>query len=265
VSVSRACMLLGLNRSTYQPKSKSKTDDTELKLAITEIAERKVHAGRPYMVWYIRERLNMMINHKRIERVYTQMGMSMRKRPKKKKRPGQRHLFVAPTQPNELWAMDFVSDSFISGRKFRVLTVKDLFTHECICLYADRSIPGAEVARQLEKVISVRGAKPKAIICDNGPEFISKAMDQFENRNGLQLRFIEPGKPIQNAFIESFNGKFRKECLDMNWFTDLNDVRKTFAEWRTEYNTERPTKPLGKLTPSEFAFKHGAVISNFVN
>jgi len=168
-------------------------------------------------------------------------------------------MFIAPTQPNELWAMDFVLDYFANGRRFRVLTIKDLFTHESIMLHVDLSITGAYVARALGYLKITRGL-PKAIICDNGPEFISRAMDQWAFASGVELRFIQPGKPIQNAFIESFNGKFRRECLDQNWFTDLSDARAKIEEWRTEYNNDRPNKPLGKLTPAEFARAHGLVV-----
>lgn len=202
----------------------------------------------------------MKDNHKRIARVYREMGLQVTKRPKRKRKMQRRHLFVAPTRPNELWAMDFVSDSFSSGRRFRVFTLKDLFTHESLCCYVDRSIPGQTVALQLDQVIAKRSSKPIGIICDNGTEFVSRAMDQWEQRTGVQLRFIDPGKPIQNAFIESFNGKLRAECLDQNWFRNLEDAREIIERWRIEYNTERPNKPLGKLTPMEFAKQHGVLV-----
>lgn len=168
-------------------------------------------------------------------------------------------MFIAPTRPNEIWAMDFVMDSFASGRRFRILTVKDLFTHEAVLLFVDSSITGACVARELDRLRLIRGF-PKTIICDNGTEFVSKAMDQWAFRNGVELSFIQPGKPIQNAFIESFNGKLRATCLEENWFMDLQHARQVIENWRIEYNTDRPNKPLGKLTPSEFAKLHGVVV-----
>jgi putative transposase len=152
--------------------------------------------------------------------------------------------------------MDFVSDAFATSRRFRVLTIKDLFTHELICLHVDRSIPGCAVARALDRVIAERGQWPDGIICDNGTELTSKAMDMWEHRTGAKLQFIEPGKPIQNAFIESFNGKFPRECLDQHWFSDLSQARQIIEAWRIETNPMRPTKPLGQLTPSEFAKKY---------
>lgn len=256
LSIASACKLLGLHQSTYHYKSRTQRDDTALAKALLDLSERKTSKGRPYMTWHLRERQNMKINHKRIARVYRELKLQVTLRPKRKRKVTRRHLFIAPSGPNELWAMDFLSDSFISGRKFRVFAVKDIFTHESLCLYVDRSIPGASVARELDRAIKVRGAKPKGIICDNGTEFTGKAMDQWESKTGVELRFIQPGKPIQNAFIESFNGKFRRECLDQNWFIDLDDARRTIEEWRHEYNNERPTKPLGKLTPSEFAKRY---------
>jgi len=261
LSIASACKLLGLHQSTCHYKSRRNRSDEVVSEKLLELAKDKPTAGRPYMTWFLRERLKMNDNHKRIARIYRAMSLQVTKRPKKKRKVGRRHLFVAPSMPNELWAMDFVSDAFASGRRFRVFAVRDIFTREAICLYADRSIPGTSVSRELDRVIAERG-KPNAIICDNGTEFTGKEMDQWEHRTGVQLRFIEPGKPTQNAFIESFNGKFRRECLDQNWFADLNDARTTIELWRNEYNTERPTKPLGKLTPTEFAKRYESLIAS---
>src|SRR5690606_29005614 len=178
----------------------------------------------------------------------------------KRKTYRSRHLFIAPTRPNQLWAMDFVSDAFAQGRRFRILTLKDLFTHEAICLHVDRSITGRDVAIVLNRMIFLRGQNPEAIICDNGTEFTSKAMSIWEIESGVELRFIQPGKPTQNAFIESFNGRFRAECLDQNWFLNLEDARLTIEGWRREYNEDRPTKPLGMITPAEFAKRYEDLI-----
>lgn len=211
------------------------------------------------ITWRLRERLGFTDNHKRIARIYRDLGLQVGKRIRRRKRLERRFMFIAPTKPNELWAMDFVLDSFSSGRRFRVLTVKDLFTHEAVVLHADLSITGQCVANVLDRFKSSRGL-PKAIVCDNGSEFISKAMDQWAFTNGVELRFIQPGKPVQNAFIESFNGRFRASCLDENWFADLNDARQTIEAWRHEYNFDRPNTPLGKETPAEFARRHGIVV-----
>lgn len=208
--------------------------------------------GRPMIVWRLRTRLGFRDNHKRIARVYRDLGLQVGRRKNGRKKVQRRFMFIAPTKPNELWAMDFVSDSFVNSRKFRVLTVKDLFTHESVLLHVDRSITGADVARELSRIGKLRGL-PRAIICDNGTEYTSKALDQWSFANKVDLNFIQPGKPIQNAFIESFNGKLRRECLEQNWFENLDEARSIIEAWRMEYNTDRPTKPLGMKTPAEFA------------
>lgn len=204
-------------------------------------------------------------NHKRIARVYRKLGLQIANRPKKKRKgPAQRHLFVAPTKPNELWAMDFVSDASASGRRFRIFTIKDLFTHECLELFVERSIRGEDVARTLDRLVDRRGA-PRGVICDNGTEFTSQAMSKWEHRTHIRLQFIRPGKPIENAFIESFNGKLRRECLDQNWFADLHEAKSIIEQWRIEYNTDRPTKPLGNMTPEQFAKRYRDQIEIQIN
>lgn len=259
LSIRSACRLLGLQQSTFFYKSTRQRDDEPLKQKIREVIEKHQDHGRPMLVWRLRERHGVTDNHKRIYRLYKELGLQIGKRSRKRRKSERRFMFLAPTRPNELWAMDFVLDSFENGWRFRVLTVKDLFTHEALLLYVDRSIPGTRVAEVLGQLIAKRG-KPKAIICDNGTEYTSKAMDQWAHANGVQLQFIQPGKPVQNAFIESFNGKFRNSCLNFNSFKDLADARAIIEAWRITYNFDRPNKPLGKLTPAEFAKKHGVVV-----
>lgn len=258
LSIRSACRLLGLQQSTFFYKPDRARDDEPLKAKIREVIEKHQDYGRPMLVWRL-QRLGVKDNHKRVHRIYRELQLQVGKRSRKRRKSERRFNFIKPTRPNELWAMDFVSDSFASGRKFRVLTVKDLFTHEAVALYVDRSIPGARVAEVLSGVIAKRG-KPRAIICDNGTEFTGKAMDAWAYGNGVELQFIQPGKPIQNAFIESFNGKFRASCLQFNEFEDLLEARAIIEAWRITYNFDRPNKPLGKLTPSEFARKHGMVL-----
>lgn len=259
LSIRSACKLLGFHQSTYFYKSTKQKDDEVLKAKIVELATAKPHDGRPTITWRLRERLGFKDNHKRIARLYRELDLQVGKRPRKKRRSERRFMFLAPSKPNELWAMDFVMDSFASGRRFRVLTVKDLFTHEAVLLHVDISITGACVGKALDQLVMARGL-PKAIICDNGTEFVSKAMDQWSYARSVELRFIQPGKPIQNAFIESFNGKLRAGCLDQNWFENLEDARQIIEAWRYEYNHDRPNKPLGKLTPAEFAKSFEAIV-----
>ena len=153
---------------------------------------------------------------------------------------------------DQLWTMDFASDAFTSGRKFRTLNLMDGFTREALEIEPDTSLPGQRVVRVLEG-LKQQGRKPGAIVIDNGPEFVSQVVDQWAYENGVQLHFIEPGSPWQNGYIESFNGKFRDECLNENWFLDLADARRKIAEWKWDYNFVRPHSALGYMTPIEFA------------
>lgn len=258
LNIRSTCRLLGLQQSTFFYKPNCVRDDEALKQKICEVIEKHQDYGRPALVWRL-GRMGVKDNHKRIHRIYRELGLQVGKRSRRRRKSERRFMFLAPTKPNELWAMDFVSDSFENGRKFRVLTVKDLFTHEALVLFVDRSITGARVAEVLSALVARRG-KPRAIICDNGTEYTSKAMDEWADENGIELQFIQPGKPIQNAFIESFNGKLRASCLNFNSFKDLDEARAIIETWRITYNFDRPNKPLGKLTPAEFAKKHGVVI-----
>lgn len=254
-----ACKILGLHQSTYFHRPKRLRSDELLREKIAEVVKAKQQYGRPMITWRLRHRMELKDNHKRIARVYREMGLQIGRRLRKKKKSERRFMFLAPKNPNELWAMDFVLDAFSNGRRFRVLTVKDLFTHEAIVLHVDRSISGKDVSMALEKVCQSRGY-PKAIICDNGPEFISRSLDEWAESRGVALQFIQPGKPVQNAFIESFNGKLRRECLDQNCFEDLEDAKAIIEAWRREYNEDRPTRPLGNKTPAEFARELGLAL-----
>lgn len=259
LSVRQSCQILGLRQSTFHYRPKRTRDDTELRSKIVDVVTRKPRWGRPMVTWMLRERMGLKDNHKRIGRIYRELGLQMNKRQKSRKLSRQKHLLEVPSAPNQLWAMDFVQDSFANGRRFRILTIKDLFTHETLDLYVDISITGERVAEVLDR-LKACGRIPKAIVCDNGSEYVSKAMDQWAYKNGVELKFIQPGKPTQNAFIESFNGKLRYECLDQHWFEDLAQARRIIEEWRIEYNTERPNKPLGKKTPAEFAIEQGLLL-----
>lgn len=224
-----------------------------------EIAQTKVRYGRPRVSFILRERMGFKDNHKRIARIYRELGLQMNRRSGKQKRAGKRLLFVAPTEPNQIWAMDFVSDSLATGRRFRTLNIKDLFTHEAVAIHVDFSIPGDRVAEVLS-ALREQGRCPKLIIVDNGTEFTSKAMDVWAYQNGVDLKFIQPGKPIQNAFIESFNDKFRSECLNLNWFESIYHAKEVIESWRIEYITERPNSALKNKTPELFAKQYEEIL-----
>ena len=163
---------------------------------------------------------------------------------------------VIPAQPNRRWSMDFVSDALESGRRIRCLTVVDDFTRECLAIEIDTSLPGLRVVRVLERIAAERGGLPEAIVLDNGPEIAGRALDAWAYAKGITLAFIRPGKPVENAFVESFNGRFRDECLNEHWFTSLADARQIIESWRCDYNQTRPHSSLGGLTPAEFAAVH---------
>jgi putative transposase len=173
-----------------------------------------------------------------VQRIYQQEGLQVRRRRRKHRAKVPRMPMPVPTQANERWSMDFVRDTLGDGRAFRALTIVDDCTREAPAIEVDFSLPGERVVAVLDRLARTWG-KPKAIVCDNGPEFASAALDEWAYRNDVTLNFIDPGKPTQNAFIESFNGTFREECLNENWFVSLADAQQTIEAWRVEYNTER--------------------------
>jgi putative transposase len=261
LSKNQACGLLGLQESTLYYKSKRQSDDSELKTKITEFCQRKVRYGRPRVVWHIRQELGMNINHKRIGRVYRELGLQVGKRSKgRPRRTGLRLVLDKPTVPNQIWAMDFVSDQLATSRRFRCLTMTDLFTHESPVIEVDVSLTGVRVGQVLDRLKMTRGL-PKMIICDNGTEFTSKAMDQWAFNNKVELKFIQPGKPNQNAYCESFNSRFRDECLNTQWFQSLVDAKIQIEIWRKEFNEHRPHSSLKYKTPKQFAEDHRLAVA----
>jgi putative transposase len=246
-----ACGLVGISRSTarYVPV---RSGDQELRERLRQLAgERRRFGYRRLHVMLRRE--GEQVNHKRVYRLYREEGLSVRKKARKRVSRAERLPVVAPAAPNQRWSLDFVSDGLAWGRKIRMLTIVDAYTRESLAIEVDTSLPGIRVARVLDRVIAERGAAPAEITLDNGPELTSKALDQWAYENGVRLRFIDPGKPIQNAYIESFNGRLRDECLNEHWFLTLTHARQIIEEWRTDYNQRRPHSALGNLTPLEFA------------
>jgi putative transposase len=197
-------------------------------------------------------REGLVVNHKRVLRLYRLAGLGLRRQKRKRMPSVARGAPGLPTRPNECWALDFVSDTLAWGRRIRCLTVLDCFTREAPAIELDTSLPGARVVRVLDELAERRGL-PTAILLDNGPELTGRALDQWAYEHGVELRFIEPGKPVQNAFIESFNGRFRDECLNQHWFLSLPQARRIVEAWRLDYNRDRPHSSLGYLTPDEFA------------
>jgi len=212
--------------------------------------ERRRFGYRRLHVFLRRE--GVTVNHKRVYRIYRDEGLSVRRRGRKRVAREARLPLPTPIGPNELWSLDFVSDALAWGRRIRLLCIIDAYTREALAIEVDTSLSGERVARVLDRVIAERGAKPMNIVLDNGPELTSRALDQWAYERGVHLRFIEPGKPVQNAFIESFNGRLRDECLNEHWFLSLADARRIIEAWRMDYNRSRPHTSLGNLTPLEF-------------
>lgn len=241
-----------MSRTSYQYKKKRR-DDGEVQEALTALTTRHPSIG----YWQCCYRLwnkGCPWNHKRIYRVYTEMKLNIRRRAKKRLPERVKQPLNVPTAPNQVWSIDFMSDTLTDGRKFRLLNIIDDFNRESLAIEVDTSLPSLRVIRVLEKLTRERGC-PLHIRCDNGPEFISHKLEQWcsheDRRIGLQ--FIQPGKPMQNAYIERKNGSIRRELLNAYLFTSLAEVRALSEEWRRDYNTERPHKSLGYLAPSQYA------------
>jgi putative transposase len=250
ISERRACELLDCCRMTIRYAS-VRPDNAALRERMKAIAiERRRFGYRRIHVLLRRE--GIIVNHKRLFRLYREEKLSVRKRGGRKRALGTRAPMLVPLLPNQRWSLDFVSDQFTDCRRFRVLTVVDDCTRECLGLIADTSLSGLRVARELHHIISQRGS-PKMIVSDNGTEFTSNAILKWADEAKVEWHYIAPGKPQQNGFIESFNGKFRDEKLNDTLFSSLHQARVELATWKDDYNHHRPHSGLGWLTPSEFA------------
>jgi len=192
------------------------------------------------------------VNHKLVYRLYREEGLEVRTKKRRKRASALRVVLPAARMPNERWSMDFVSDSLHDGRRFRALTLVDQFSRESPAIEVGRSIPGSQVVAVLERLAMTTGL-PKIITVDNGPEFTGRALDEWAHRNGIKLDYSRPGKPTDNAYIESFNGRLRQECLDQHWFSSLEDAKIKIETWRIDYNEQRPHSSLGDQTPRAYA------------
>jgi putative transposase len=252
VSQRRACEALEVDRSSVRYRS-IRAPDLELREAMKAVAsERRRFGYRRIHVMLQRQGIEM--NLKKLRRLYGEEKLQVRKRGGRKRALGTRRPILVPDQPNQRWSLDFVSDSFTDGRRFRVLTVVDDHTRECLALVADTSLSGRRVVRELDAVIAQRG-RPLTVVSDNGTEFTSMAILRWSQDRGIDWHYIAPGKPMQNGFIESFNGSFRDECLNETLFSSLPEARVRIAHWKEDYNHHRPHSSLGNLTPNEFASK----------
>jgi putative transposase len=249
LSKRKACILVELSRTAYgyQPH---RQDDTTLRNRLRELAGQRKRFGSPRLHIMLK-RENLVVNHKRTERIYKEEGLALRRKRRRKGAAGARMVIPAPERSNQKWSMDFVTDSIVTGRRFRALAIVDDYSRECPAIEVDTSLGGVRVVSVLERLADMRGL-PEVITVDNGPEFAGKALDAWAYRKGIKLSFIRPGKPIENAFAESFNGRLRDECLNINWFLSLKHARDVIESWRKDYNTVRPHSSLGGLAPQEF-------------
>ena len=247
----RSLRVMGMSASAYryQPVMAEKNRDLKAQSVALAHRHRRYGAG---MIYLKLRQSGMVVNHKRVDRLYAEAELQIKKRKRKKVPMAYRQPLGRPQSPNEMWSMDFVFDRTADGRSVKSLTVVDDATHESVTIEPERAIGGQLLVRILERLAVTRGL-PQAIRTDNGKEFCSRAMLTWAHERGVKLFLIEPGKPNQNAYIESFNGRFRDECLNEHWFTSLQHAKEVIESWRREYNEERPKKSLGGMTPSAYA------------
>ncbi len=250
VSERRACSTLDTDRTSVRYRS-TRPDDAALRSRLHELAAQRRRFGyRRLHILMTRE--GLVMNHKKLRRLYREERLAVRRRGSRKRALGTRAPMALPQGPNQRWSLDFLSDAFCDGRRFRILSIVDDFTRECLALVADTSLPGLRVVRELEALITARG-RPAMIVSDNGTELTSMAMLRWSQERQVEWHYIAPGKPQQNALVESFNGRLRDELLNETLFTSLAHAREVLSLWKDDYNTVRPHSGLGNLTPEAYA------------
>ncbi|WP_138435599.1 IS3 family transposase [Marinobacter shengliensis] len=254
VSERQACAVLQFSRASCRYQSVAR-DSSALSMRIREITLTRLHYG--YRRVHVQlQREGWRDNHKRVYRLYRDQGLSLRlKRPKRNKAAKNRQPLQRATHPNHIWGMDFVSDALFDGRRLRLLTIIDLFTRECLGIVVGQSLKGHDVQEALTAIARFRG-NPEVLKTDNDSEFAGKVMDRWAYERNIEIDFSRPGKPTDNATVESFNGRLRQECLNENWFLSLADAREKIEAWRAFYNQVRPHSALEWCTPSDYARKH---------
>ncbi|MBY6222162.1 IS3 family transposase [Marinobacter nauticus] len=254
VSERQACAVLQFSRASCRYQSVAR-DSSALSMRIREITLTRLHYG--YRRVHVQlQREGWRDNHKRVYRLYRDQGLSLRlKRPRRNKAAKNRQPLQQANHPNHIWGMDFVSDALFDGRRLRLLTIIDLFTRECLGIVVGQSLKGHDVQEALTAIARFRG-NPEVLKTDNGSEFAGKVMDRWAYERNIEIDFSRPGKPTDNATVESFNGRLRQECLNENWFLSLADAREKIEAWRAFYNQVRPHSALEWSTPSDYARKH---------
>jgi len=248
LSERRACGLVGLGRSTCRYETRRAEWPALRERLHALAAERRRFGYRRLYILLRRE--GYRLNLKRVYRLYRDDGLAVRRR-RRRRRVARGTPLAGPTRINERWSLDFLLDTLEDGRRVRLLAVVDDFTRTCLAIEVDTSIGGRRVVEVLQRLVETR-ARPTVLITDNGPEFVGRALDAWAYAQGIRLHFIEPGKPNQNAYVESFNGRFRDECLNEHWFLSLAHTRQIVEAWRLDYNAVRPHSSLGNVSPTEF-------------
>jgi len=254
MSQRRACRLLGAHRRTIRYERRLASDERKVRERLRSLAAERPRWGYRRLHVLLKREVGT-INHKRVQRLYRLEGLGIRRRPRKRVAREGRGTPTQMWRPGETWAMDFMQDMLSDGRRFRTLNVLDTVTRECLAIEVDTSLPGRRVVQLLDQLVAWHGT-PKRITLDNGPEFTGQQLDAWAYGHGVTLDFIDPGpstKPMQNGYLESFNGKFRDECLNLHWFRSLADAREIIEEWRESYNKERPHSALEGKTPAQCA------------
>ena len=245
----RACSLVSLDRKTYRYASRRPADEAIRKRLRELASERRRFGYRRLHILLRREGIE--VNHKKLYRLYKEERLTVRKRGGRKRALGTRAPMTIPQDRNQRWSLDFVSDALVDGRRFRILCVIDDFSRECLATVADNSISGVRVARELDRIAAIRGY-PCMVVSDNGTELTSNAILQWQEERSVEWHYIAPGKPMQNGFVESFNGRLRDECLNEHLFRSYGHAREIIGRWRHDYNNHRPHTSLDGLTPKEF-------------
>lgn len=257
IRLRQAFRIFGIHPSVYYYRAKPKTSDQEIRDHLAELAELNPRWG----FWMMHHRLrncNHCFNHKRVYRIYTEMGLNLRRKRKKRLPARIMEPLLQPIRPNVTWSMDFMHDTLANGISFRSLNIIDDYNREALCITVDTSLPSKRVIRELDKLIAWRG-QPHKIRVDNGPEFIAEALNQWSKERNIEIKFIEKGKPHQNGYMERFNRSFREEVLDAYQFSRLNEAQVMATAWMWIYNNQRPHKSLGYRSPMDFLKWHQQV------
>ncbi len=259
ISERRACHLAGLNRMTWRYQTKPSSFNQAISERLCALAKQRLRFGSPRLTVLIRREFGA-VNHKRVERLYAELGLQIPRRKRRSRVGPQREVpFERATKPMQRWSMDFVHDALFNGNQFLVFNLVDEYTREAIAVEVDNSLSSERIIRLFERIREARGL-PEQLIC-HGSEFTSRAFLAWSQQHNLDVRYIRPGKPTENAFIESYNGKLRNECLNQHWFRNLAVARQRIEQWREDYNHCRPHRSLNQLTPMEFCKFHWCWLS----